>query len=118
VSGSVNQRGEIQPVGGITEKVEGFYYTCKKQGLTGTQGVIIPRSNVQNLVLNQEVQEAVRTGRFHIYPVTTVDEGLFLLSGQEMGKMDSQGQYPDGSLGRLIVKKLERMREALHPKES
>ena len=117
VSGSVNQRGEIQPVGGITEKVEGFYYTCKKQGLTGTQGVIIPRSNVQNLVLNQEVQEAVRTGRFHIYPVTTVDEGLFLLSGQKMGKMDEAGQYPEGTLGRQIVKKLETMRDAAHPKE-
>jgi len=117
VSGSVNQRGEIQPVGGITEKVEGFYFTCKKQGLTGTQGVIIPKSNIQNLVLNQEVQESVRDGRFHIYPVTTVDEGLFLLSGREIGKMDEQGQYPEGSLGRLIVKRLERMREALHPKE-
>jgi len=117
VSGSVNQRGEIQPVGGITEKVEGFYYTCRKQGLTGTQGVIIPRSNVQNLVLNQEVQEAVRDGKFHIYPVTTVDEGLFLLSGQNMGKMDEGGLYPDGSLGCQIVKKLERMRESTHPKE-
>jgi len=117
VSGSVNQRGEIQPVGGITEKVEGFYYTCKKQGLSGTQGVIIPRSNVQNLVLNQEVQEAVRAQRFHIYPVTTVNEGMSLLSGQEIGKMDEDGQYLEGSLGRLIVKKLEKMREALHPKE-
>ena len=117
VSGSVNQRGEIQPVGGITEKVEGFYYTCKKQGLTGTQGVIIPRSNIQNLVLNQEVQEAIRKGSFHIYPVTTIDEGLFLLSGREMGNMDGQGQYPEGSLGHTIVKKLERMREATHPKE-
>jgi lon-related putative ATP-dependent protease len=117
VSGSVNQRGEIQPVGGITEKVEGFYYTCKKQGLTRTQGVIIPRSNIQNLVLNQEVQEAVRDGSFHIYPVTTVDEGMFLLSGHEMGKMDAQGLYSEGSLGHLIVKKLERMREAAHPKE-
>lgn len=117
VSGSVNQRGEIQPVGGITEKVEGFYYTCKKQGLTGTQGVIIPRSNIQNLVLNQEVQEAVRVGQFHIYPVTTIDEGLFLLSGLVMGKMDDEGQYPEGTLGQRIVKKLERMREALHPKE-
>jgi lon-related putative ATP-dependent protease len=117
VSGSVNQRGEIQPVGGITEKVEGFYYTCKKQGLTGTQGVVIPRSNIQNLVLNQEVQEAVRDGRFHIYPVTTVDAGIFLLSGMEMGKMDEQGRYPHGSLGHRIVKKLERMREAVHPKD-
>jgi predicted ATP-dependent protease len=79
--------------------------------------VIIPRSNIQNLVLSQEVQEAVRDGVFHIYPVTTVDEGMFLLSGQEMGKMDQQGQYPEGGLGRLIVKKLERMREAAHPKE-
>jgi lon-related putative ATP-dependent protease len=117
VSGSVNQRGEIQPVGGITEKVEGFYFTCKKQGLTGTQGVIIPRSNVQNLVLNQEVQEAIQAGNFHIYPVTTIDEGIFLLSGQEMGKMDANGGYPEGSFGLHIVKKLERMREAAHPKE-
>jgi len=117
VSGSVNQRGEIQPVGGITEKVEGFYYTCKKMGLTNTQGVIIPRSNVQNLVLNQEVQEAVRDGKFHIFPVTTIDEGLALLSGLEMGKMDDLGRYPAGTLGDRIVKKLERMREAAHPKE-
>ncbi len=117
VSGSVNQRGEIQPVGGITEKVEGFYYTCKKQGLTGTQGVIIPRSNVQNLVLGQEVQHAVRDGRFHIYPVTTIDEGMFLLSGTILGKMESTNQYPSGTLGYEIVKKLERMRASAHPKE-
>jgi len=117
VSGSVNQRGEIQPVGGITEKVEGFWYTCKKLGLTGTQGVIIPRSNVQNLVLNHEVQEAIRGGQFHIYPVTTIDEGLSLLSGQDMGTMDSMGRYPETSLGARIVNKLERMREAAHPKE-
>jgi len=117
VSGSVNQRGEIQPVGGITEKVEGFYYTCKKQGLTGTQGVIIPHSNIQNLVLNHEVQSAVREKNFHIFPVQTIDEGMFLLSGMELGKMNAKGQYPEHSLGFLVVKKLERMREAAHPKD-
>lgn len=117
VSGSVNQKGEIQPVGGITEKVEGFYYTCKKQGMTGTQGVIVPWSNIQNLVLSKEVQAAVREKRFHIYPVKTIDEGMFLLSGLEMGKMKESGKYPDRTLGHIIVAALERMRELTHPKE-
>lgn len=117
VSGSINQMGEIQPVGGITEKVEGFYHTCKKQGLTGTQGVIIPYWNIQNLVLRKEVQEAVKAGRFHIYPVKTLEEGLFLLTGQEVGQRNEKGHYPAGTLGHLIVKRLAKMHEVLQDKD-
>jgi predicted ATP-dependent protease len=117
VSGSVNQKGEVQPVGGITEKVEGFYLTCKKQGLSGTQGVIVPWSNIQNLVLSKELQAVVRDKMFHIYPVKTIDEGLFLLSGREMGKMNADGHYPNHTLGYKIVSTLEHMRELAHPKQ-
>ncbi|GAW27758.1 Lon protease family protein [Carboxydocella sp. ULO1] len=81
VTGSVNQKGEIQPIGGINEKIEGFYYTCKARGLTGTQGVIMPVQNVPNLMLNEEVVEAVAAGRFHLYAISTIDQGLELLTG-------------------------------------
>ena len=117
VSGSINQRGEIQPVGGITEKVEGFYDTCVKLGLTGTQGVIIPFWNIQNLVLNREVQNAVKEGLFHIYPVKTLDEGLHLLTGRELGERSEDGEYPEGSLGALIVEKLSDLHNITHPKD-
>lgn len=117
VSGSINQMGEIQPVGGITEKVEGFYSTCKKQGLTGTQGVIVPFWNIQNLVLRKEVQEAVKAGRFHIYPVKTLEEGLLLLTGMEVGEINDKGHYPTGTLGHLIVKRLHKMRDLLQEKD-
>jgi predicted ATP-dependent protease len=75
VTGSVNQRGEIQPIGGVNEKIEGFYYACKTKGLTGNQGVIIPQLNVKNLMLDSEIVTAVSEGKFHIYPVSTIDEG-------------------------------------------
>jgi len=81
VTGSVNQKGEIQPIGGINEKIEGFYYTCKARGLTGTQGVIMPVQNLPNLMLNEEVVEAVAAGRFHLYAISTIDQGLELLTG-------------------------------------
>jgi len=84
VTGSVNQHGRIQPVGGVTEKIEGFYYTCKAHGLTGEQGVIIPKRNEANLVLKDEVIEAVREGRFHIYSIETIEEGVAILTGKEM----------------------------------
>jgi predicted ATP-dependent protease len=82
VTGSVNQRGQVQPIGGVTQKVEGFFAVCKSRGLTGTQGVLIPRSNVKNLMLNSEVVDSVEEGRFHIYAVDTVDEGIALLTGK------------------------------------
>jgi lon-related putative ATP-dependent protease len=83
VTGSVNQHGQIQPIGGVTQKIEGFFAACKSSGLTGTQGVIIPRSNVENLMLNSEVVQAVADGRFQIYAVETVDEGIALLTGKD-----------------------------------
>ena len=83
VTGSVNQHGKIQPIGGVTQKVEGFYKICKQRGLTGTQGVIIPKINIHNLMLNDEVVQAVRDGKFHIYAVETIDEGISLLTGED-----------------------------------
>lgn len=91
VTGSVNQFGEIQPVGGINEKVEGFYYVCREVGLTGQQGVVIPKQNVDNLVLGQDVLDAVRAQRFHIYPIGTVDQGLELLTGVKAGNLEEPG---------------------------
>jgi len=109
VTGSINQMGEIQPVGGITEKVEGFYRICSKIELTGTQGVIIPEQNVVNLILSEEVMEIIREGKFHIYPIRTVDEGMELLTGMEAGKRASDGTFPPGTVNYLIEKTLEQM---------
>ena len=79
VTGSVNQRGEIQPIGDVNEKIEGFFDICRARGLTGAQGVIIPATNVINLMLREDVVQAARDGQFHIWPVSTIDEGLYLL---------------------------------------
>ncbi len=98
VTGSVNQRGEIQPVGAVTEKVEGFFHVCARRGLTGEQGVIIPRANVRNLMLREEVVEAIRDGRFHLYVVETVDEGIELLTGTPAGAEDTCGSFPAGTV--------------------
>lgn len=98
VTGSVNQRGEIQPVGAVTEKVEGFFHVCARRGLTGEQGVIIPRANVRDLMLREEVVEAIRGGRFHLYAVETVDEGIELLTGVPAGAEDEAGGFPAGTI--------------------
>ncbi|MBO6009036.1 MAG: hypothetical protein J6P70_01730, partial [Ruminobacter sp.] len=92
VTGSINQFGEIQPIGGVNEKIEGFYRVCKIQGISGIQGVIIPDSNRQSLVLKDEVVEAVRNGTFHIYPVKTVDEAIELLTGVKAGLIEGRRQ--------------------------
>lgn len=117
VSGSINQMGEIQPVGGITQKVEGFFHVCQRLGLTGTQGVIIPHWNIQNLSVNREVQEAVKEGKFHIYPIKTMEEGLQLLTGMDLGVADAEGKFPEGTLGYLVSTRLRKMLASLHPKE-
>ncbi|MEW5813918.1 MAG: AAA family ATPase, partial [Spirochaetota bacterium] len=109
VSGSINQAGEIQPVGSITEKVEGFFRVCKKVGLTKAQGVLIPHQNIDNLIVSQEVCRAVEEGFFHIYPIGTIDEGLEILTGLEAGNRDSKDQFPENSLNYLIEKKLKEM---------
>ena len=109
VTGSLNQRGEIQPIGGVNEKIEGFFDVCRAKGLTGTQGVLIPRQNVQNLMLRAEVAEAVRDGKFHVYPVGTVDEGIEILTGVEAGKPGEDGSYPEGTVHHLVDAELQRL---------
>ncbi|HEY8491581.1 MAG TPA: ATP-binding protein [Dehalococcoidia bacterium] len=112
VTGSVNQHGEIQPIGGVNEKVEGFYRVCKVKGLTGGQGVVIPQANAKNLMLDEEVVQAVRDGRFHVWAVRTVDEGLEVLTGVPAGSRGPDGTYPEGTLHRRIEERLGRLAEA------
>jgi ATP-dependent Lon protease len=109
VTGSLNQKGEIQPIGGVNEKIEGFFDVCRAKGLSGTQGVIIPRQNVQNLMLRGEVVEAVREGRFHVYPVRTIDEGIEILTGVEAGAPDERGAYEEGTVHFLVDRELQRL---------
>ena len=90
-TGSVNQKGEIQAIGGVNEKIEGYFEICKLKGLTGNQGVIIPKQNIQNLNLDDEVVNAVKNGKFHIYAVSTIDEGIEILTGVPAGKKDVPG---------------------------
>ena len=108
VTGSVNQKGEIQPIGGATSKIEGFFEICKARGLTGKQGVIIPYQNVRNLVLNDEIIEAVKNNEFHIYPVKYIDEGIEILTGIRAGKKNSKGEYPKGSINYMVYEKLRK----------
>ena len=106
VTGSVNQKGEVQPIGGATQKIEGFFAVCKIKGLTGTQGVMIPHLNVDDLALNDEVVEAVRAGKFHIYPVRTIDEGIEILTGVPAGEVGPDGMFPPDTVHHLVCKKL------------
>jgi lon-related putative ATP-dependent protease len=106
VTGSVNQLGKVQPIGGVNYKIEGFFAVCKAKGLTGEQGVMIPRSNERHLMLNDEVVEAVREGRFHIWSVSTIDEGIEILTGVPAGERQPDGTYPGGTINALVEKKL------------
>lgn len=107
VTGSVNQFGEIQPIGGVNEKIEGFFEICKERGLSGTQGVLIPHSNEKNLILNDEVVAAVQEGRFHVYSVSHIDQGIEILSGVAAGKADEKGEFPEGSFNARVAGKLK-----------
>jgi lon-related putative ATP-dependent protease len=112
ITGSVNQFGEVQPIGGVNEKVEGFFSTCRLTGeLTGTQGVIVPSTNVQNLMLEQEVVQAVRNGQFAVHSVSRAEEAITLLLGKPAGKADDKGRYPKQSVFGIIQQRLEKMRE-------
>ena len=106
VTGSVNQHGEIQAIGGVNEKIEGFFDICRARGLTGNQGVLIPRANVQHLMLRRDVLDACADGKFAIYPLTSIDEGIALLTGLAAGERASDGAYPMGSVNRLIEDRL------------
>ncbi len=98
VTGSVNQKGQVQAIGGVNQKIEGFFDVCRAKGLTGAQGVLIPHANVKNLMLKKEVIDAVKQKQFHIYPVTTIETGMEILTGQAAGQADTSGQFPDNSL--------------------
>lgn len=111
VTGSVNQRGQVQAIGGVNEKVEGFFAVCEAAGLTGDQGVLIPKANVRNLMLSKTVRDAIANGRFHIYPVTTIDEGIAILTGIRAGHLGAKGTYPRGSINRLVVDGLKTLTE-------
>ena len=113
VTGSVNQRGEVQAIGGVNEKIEGFYKTCKAKGLKGDEGVMIPRSNVQHLMLNEEVVEAVRQSRFHIYPVSTIDEGIEILTGVNAGQLKKDGSYDPSTVNYRVNKRLTEMTQRM-----
>lgn len=108
VTGSVNQKGEIQPIGGVTDKIEGFFKVCKEKGLNEENGVLIPYQNIKNLTLSDEIVEAVKSGKFHIYPVNSIDEGIEILTGIPAGKQNEDGTYEEGTINYLVYKKLEK----------
>jgi predicted ATP-dependent protease len=113
VTGSVNQRGEVQPIGGVNEKIEGFFRVCQARGLTGEQGVLIPQSNVVDLMLPEDVVTAVANKQFHIWPLSTVDEGIELLTGLPAGEADKEGNYPKGTVHHIVQARLLKLAQDL-----
>lgn len=113
VTGSVNQHGEVQSIGGVNEKIEGYYDLCRVMGLTGRQGVLIPADNVQNLMLRMDVVEAVRRGEFHVYPVDTIDQGIELLTGVPAGERQLDGRYPAGTVNAAVEQRLRALGAAV-----
>lgn len=111
VTGSVDQHGRVQAVGGVTEKVESFFDLCRARGLTGEEGVLVPAANVPHLLLREELVEAIAAGRFHVYPVTTIDEGIELLTGVEAGAPDPEGRFPEGSVNARVAARLQALAE-------
>lgn len=113
VTGSVNQKGEVQAIGGVNQKIEGFFDLCKAQGLTGEQGVIIPSSNAAHLMLREEVVQAVAEKKFSIWSVNTIDEGIAMLTGLPAGELDAEGKFPEGSINQRVEKRLREFGERL-----
>ncbi|MCA9922994.1 MAG: hypothetical protein KC421_11510, partial [Anaerolineales bacterium] len=111
VTGSVNQHGQVQAIGGVNEKIEGFFDLCRARGLSGEQGVLIPEANVKHLMLRQDVVEAVAAERFHIYPIRHVDEGIELLTGLSVGTPDAAGNYDTESINGRIITRLTQLAE-------
>ena len=108
VTGSVNQKGQIQPIGGVNEKIEGFFQICKMRGLDGSHGVMIPVQNIDNLQLSDEIIEAVKNKQFHVYAVSTIEEGIEVLTGVPAGKKDKNGHFPAGTINHLVYEKLKK----------
>ncbi len=113
VTGSVNQKGQVQAIGGVNQKIEGFFDICKARGLTGDQGVLIPKSNVTHLMLRPDVVEAVKAGNFHVYPVGSIDQGIEILTGRTAGEPNDEGDYPENSINGLVKNKLRQMATTL-----
>jgi len=113
VTGSVNQKGEVQAIGGVNQKIEGFFDCCRHKGITGSQGVMIPKSNVSDLMLRKDVVEAVQAGRFRIYAVGTIDEGIEILTGKPAGAPQADGKYPEGTINFLVDRKLKELAEGI-----
>jgi len=111
VTGSVNQHGEVQAIGGVNEKIEGFYDLCNERGLDGRHGVLIPASNVRHLMLRHDIVEAVQAGLFSIWPVTHIDEGIEILTGIPAGEPDETGSWPAGSVNAKVFERLSAMAE-------
>jgi predicted ATP-dependent protease len=113
VTGSVDQRGVIQPIGGATEKIEGFFDICNSRVLSGNQGVVIPIQNIDNLMLKDEVLEAVKEGKFHLYAVERIEEGIEILTGLPAGELNEEGVFTEGSIFQKVDKKLKSFNVAL-----
>ena len=113
VTGSVNQMGEIQPIGGVNQKVEGMFDVCRIAGLTGDQGVMVPHQNLRNLMLRADVVAAIKEGKFHIYSVRTIDEGLEILTGVTAGERGPHGEFPEGTVNGLVEKRLRELHQSM-----
>ena len=113
ITGSVNQKGEIQPIGGVNEKVEGMFGVCRLFGLTGEQGVMIPAQNIKNLTLREDVVAAVKEGKFHIYAVRSIDEGIEILTGHPAGTRRADGSYPEGTVHSLVDRRLRELNQSM-----
>jgi lon-related putative ATP-dependent protease len=114
VTGSVNQKGEIQPIGGVNQKIEGFFDCCRKKGLTGDQGVMIPETNLKDLMVRKDIIDAVKKGKFHVYSVKIVDEGIEILTGKPAGELRPDGSYPKESINYLVNERLKKLAEGLN----
>jgi predicted ATP-dependent protease len=117
ITGSMDQNGDVQPIGGVNQKIEGFFHLCRMRGLDGSHGVIIPKRNARNLVLSDDVMEAVRDGLFTVYTIDRMEEGLELLTGMTAGELREDGTYPEGTINYLVEKRLTEISEAMEKKK-
>ncbi|MEN6614937.1 MAG: ATP-binding protein, partial [Syntrophorhabdus sp.] len=117
VTGSMDQNGDVQPIGGVNQKIEGFFHLCKLRGLEGSQGVIIPKRNARNLVLHEDVVEAVQNGQFNIFTIDRMEEGLEILTGMKAGELKEDGTYPEGTINYLVEKRLTEISEMMEKKK-
>ena len=113
VTGSVNQKGEIQPIGGVNQKLEGMFDVCRIAGLTGDQGVVIPHQNRRNLMLRADVVDAIKEGKFHVYTVKNIDEGLEILTGRPAGERTADASYPEGTVNHLVDQRIQELHSSM-----